>query len=423
MKPIFSLYGRRFLIFSALLFTATIALSYYIDPFSVYGRTYIINGKTVNSPGFTDQVKMGKALAIAQRKPEILILGSSRTSMGLSSHIASQFFPEQNIYNGAFPGINIYELLRYFQHTVASAPLKTAYIGLDFYQFHGGRPPEKSFREERLAVDINNQPAGSASADLLTTLFSVDAVFYSMKVALGLYKTTSDIYFPNGFIANAAAGGWLENFIHNEGSAYINKIYTVPAFTFNTVGDVLSSFDYFRKLVRLAHAQNIKLHFFISPSHARQWEVIHQLGLWNKWEYWKQEMLRITQQEAQHYGQTAYPIYDFSGYSQYSTESVPRTPDTRMHWYADSSHYRQALGTIIFTQMLKEQSNSAFGRILNTKTIDAHLRAIRADKLHYQASHAQDIADIRKLIELRKKVVHTKTLNKPKPLILHLRAQ
>ncbi len=411
MHHIFFLYGRRLIIFSALLLVATIVFSYYIDPFSVYGRTYIRNGVQVNSPGFTDQVKMGKALAITQRKPEVLILGSSRSSIGLSSQMAAQYFPAQNIYNGSFPGINIYELLRYFQHAVASAPIKTVYIGLDFYQFHGGRPPEKSFREDRLAVDINNQPAGNATGDLLTTLLSVDAVFYSMKVALGLYKAGSDIYFPNGFIANASAGGWLENFISNEGSAYINKVYTVPEFTFKTPNDGLTSFDYFQQLTRLAHEHNIKLYFFISPSHARQWEVITQLELWKKWEYWKQEMLRITLQESEQHGQSAYPIYDFSGYSKYSTESVPRIPNEPMQWYADSSHYRQVLGTIIFANMLNNVEENGFGRLLNMDNIEAHLRAIRADRLQYQASHSQDIADIRKLVDLRNKVAHTKKAN------------
>ncbi|NOQ15631.1 MAG: hypothetical protein GQ581_01075 [Methyloprofundus sp.] len=407
MNHTFLIYGRRLIVFSILLLIATVTFSYYIDPFSVYGRTYIKDGVQVNSPGFHDQITMGKALAIKQRKPEILILGSSRSSIGFSPQIASQYFPEQNIYNGSFPGINIYELLRYSQHAIASAPIKQLYIGLDFYQFHGGRPTEKSFREDRLAVDVNNQPAGDTTGDLLATLLSVDAIYYSIKVALGLYKSNHKTYLTNGFLANASGGGWLDEFMNNEGKAYINKTYTVPKFTFNILNKPLTSFDYFKQLVQLAHQHKIKLYFFISPSHARQWEVIDQLGLWNKWEYWKREMLRITEQESKHFKQAAYPIYDFSGYSNYSTEAVPRMPGKTMQWYFDSSHYRQSLGSIIFDHIINPTKEKSFGRILSSKNIDIHLQSIRVDKRQYQASHTQDVSDIRKLIEIRNKMAHT----------------
>ncbi|BCG65864.1 MAG: hypothetical protein methR_P3732 [Methyloprofundus sp.] len=407
MNDPFLIYGRRLIGFCVLLLVLTVAFSYYIDPFSVYGRTYIKEGVKVNNPGFSAQVKMGKALAIRRRKPEIILIGSSRTLFGFSSKIAEQYFPQQNIYNSSFSGITFYELLRYFQHTVALAPLKQAYIGLDFYQFHAGRPPEKTFREERLAVDINNQAAGSAIDDLLTTLLSVDAIFYSIKTATNLYSLNDDTFLPNGFIGKKKLTGQLKNFIENEDS-YINKVYTVPEYTFSSSINSLTSFDYFRQLVHLAHEHKIKLHFFISPAHARQWELIEQLGLWDKWEYWKQEMLNITVQESKHFKQEAYPIYDFSGYSSYSIEAVPRTPSKPMAWYADSSHFRQALGDIVFDIIMNPTHEQSFGRILSPQNIDTHLESIRVDKQLYQAGHRQDIKDIRKLIVKRNKIAHTK---------------
>lgn len=401
MNHSFFLYGRRFIIATVLLLLTAIAFCYYIDPFSVYGRTYIREGISVNSPGFTGQLKMGKAIAIKQRKPEVIILGSSRSAFGFSTQSAEKYFPAKNIYNLSYPGINIYENLRYLQHTVALSPVKQVFIGLDFYQFHGGRPPERTFSEERLAVDINNQPSGSASKDLISTLLSGDAVFYSIKVATGLCNW-GDVYLPNGFKSKDHPGGWSGKFIDSEAD-YVDKTYTIPTFTYSTLDKQSSTLDYFRKIVQLAHEHHIDLQFFISPSHARQWEVIGQLGLWEQWEDWKRTMLEITEQESARYLQPVFPIYDFSGYSQYSTETVPRThdPAQAMHWYSDSSHYRQALGDIVLNTMLKDSGTDSFGLRLSSENIDRHLQSIRSGRKQYQASHPQDIADIAQLIAAR----------------------
>jgi hypothetical protein len=399
MNRHFFIYGSRFIIFSVFLLLVSCLFCYYIDPFSVYGRVYVKNDVAVNSPGFTKQLRMGKAIGIMQHKPEVLIMGSSRSAFGFSSQVAKDYFPRKKVYNGSLSSTNIYEILRYFQHSAALSPLQQVFIGLDFYQFHGQISQPKNFREDRLAVDVNNQPSGNKVNDSLATLLSGDALFYSIKVATGLCNW-DDIYLINGFKEQGDRGGSLHSFIKSE-KTYIDKTYTIPEFTFKTPDDTKNTFDYFRQIIQLAHKKKIKLHFFISPSHARQWEVIGQLGLWDKWEYWKHEMLNITQHEAQPYSQAAFLIHDFSGYSTYSTEMVPRTDDIQMHWYSDSSHYKQALGNIILGHITNNSSKENFGRILSTQNINDHLQLIRVGREQYRRSHEQDIADIKKLIDIR----------------------
>ena len=396
-------YGRRFILFFVFLLLLTILLCYRVDPFSIYGRVYTKDGHEVNSPGFTSQLHMGKSAAIKRYKPNIIIMGSSRAAFGLSASSSEKYFPQQNVYNMAFPGASAYESLCYFQHAIASSDIKQAFISLDFFQYHGGRALPSSFREERLAVDINNQSTNDPVNDYLSTLLSADAVFYSFKVATGLCDWKS-IYLTNGFKYQDLTGAWAKQFISSE-QRYIDDTYTIPDYTFNNKNDSGTTFDYFRKMVQLAHQHHIDLHFFISPSHARQWEVIAQLGLWQKWEYWKQEMLAITKQESRIFQQSILPIHDFSGYSAYSTESVPRTAEKVMQWYSDSSHYRQALGDILLAKMLQIDKTPAesFGRVLNTANITMHLANIKTEHLHYQTTHTQDITDIQQLIAAKEK--------------------
>jgi len=400
MNQSFFIYGIRFIIFSIFLCLTAVIFCYFVDPYSIYGRLYTHNGVKVNAPGFAYQVRMGKAIAIKQRKPDTLIMGSSRSFVGTPSQVAETYFKNRNIYNASVPSVSSYELLRYFQHAVALGPVKQAFIGLDFYQFHGGRPTQKTFSEERLAVNINSEATDNATYDLLSTLFSGDAVFYSLKVSAGLARWI-DISLPNGFISQNYEGGSNESIKSEAG--YINTTYTIPTFTFATNDNLTSTFEYFRKIVQLAYENHIDLRFYISPSHARQWEVIAQLDLWDKWEFWKREMLHILEQESRVYKQVAFPIYDFSGYNKYSTETVPREEGEIMRWYSDSSHYKQELGMIIFDEMINGSGMDGFGSILKTESIDIHLQSIRDGRAQYIQHHKQDIADIKKLIDVRNK--------------------
>jgi len=399
----FLYYGRWFYTIVIGLILISIGFCYRVDPFSVYGRIYSKDGQKVNSPGFTSQLHMGKAIAVERYQPSVIIMGSSRSAFGIARASAEKYFPNQKVYNLAFPAASAYETLRYFQHAVASSDIKQAFIGLDFFQYHGGRALPNAFREERLAVDVNNQPTQHSLNDFLSTLVSTDAVFYSIKVATGLCNW-NDIYFINGFQFQNRESGWLNTFLASE-KKYIDNTYTIPDFTFANKNKSGTTFDYFRKIVQLAHQQHIALHFFISPSHARQWEVIAQLGLWKKWEYWKQKMLTITDQEARLFQQTAFPIYDFSGYSAYATERVPRTNKQRMQWYSDSSHYQHAIGDILFAIMVTAgtRQDSSFGRELSAQNIKQHLADIRAKHQQYQLTHPQDEEDIQQLIAAQEK--------------------
>lgn len=254
------MYGWRLISLTAVLLVLTLLLCYIADPYSLYGRFYVVDNVEVNSPGFSNQIRMSKAIAIKYRKPEVLIMGSSRSSYGFTSQAFEQFFAKKQIYNASFNGANAYEILRYFQHAVAAGNIKHAYIGVDFFQFHGGRPVKPTFNEDRLIVDINNHPSGSAINDWVTTLLSGDAALYSIKLLTGLCSW-DDLYLANGFKLYDRSGADLHEFIANE-KTYIEKTYTRPKFNFKIPDTQKTTFDYFRKIIQLAHEKQIYLHFF-----------------------------------------------------------------------------------------------------------------------------------------------------------------
>lgn len=383
-----------FLSFSLTIF----GLCYYIDPYAFYGHVHYKDGKAVNGYEFANQLRMVKPLEVKRYRPEILMLGSSRTALGFSAQSLQHYFPNQKIYNLSLLGVIEYEILRYFQHANAVSSLKHVIIGLDFLQFKASQGMRPDFVEERLAVDVNNQPNNKPYlGDYLPTLFSMDAAIGVFKEMTGLVKK-HDLYYTNGFRVKPIEGGGLLYFTRIE-AGYINDTYADFALRNGTI-DTLA---YFRKILELAQQNHIPLHLFISPSHARQWEALHGSGLWQIWEDWKRQLVFINESVAKQYHAQPFELYDFSGYSHYSTEAVPREDGKIMHWYSDASHFLPEIGEFVLQRMFNPSAKNepGFGVLLTSATIEQDLATIRAGRAQYIATHPLDKADIDKMVQER----------------------
>lgn len=400
MKANFLRYNRCFFIGCSFLVFTIIALCYFVDPYAIYGRVYKKNGQDVNGHGFASQLRMSKVVAIKKNPPDILLLGSSRVAFGFSPQSVQRHFPNQAIYNLGLLGITEYELMRYFQHASAFKSLKHVIIGLDLLQFNANQPARPDFVEQRLQVDANNKPNKIYTGDYLPTLFSVDAAITTFKEITGTAKK-QDLYFTNGFRVDYSDGGNLSNFIINE-KGYVNGVYS--NFAFQNANGSMDTLACFQKILELAQQQKIQLHLFISPAHARQWETIESMGLWQTWENWKRHLVTINESvAAQHHAQP-FQLFDFSGYSQYSTEEVPRTAGSFTKRYRDSAHFLPVVGEQVLQRMFKPASalDNSFGALLTPATLEENLKNIRAGHLHYVATHPLDKADIDKLVQERK---------------------
>ena len=389
-------YNRYFFVLF-FLFSLTIAvLCYYIDPYAIYGHIYYKDGQAVNGHEFANQLRMAKPLAVKKQRPEVLIIGSSRVLFGFSESFLQQYFPNQLIYNFGILGINQYELWRYIQHANEVSSLKQVIIGLDLLQFNANKGAPVDFVEQRLAVNSDNQPNNSPySGDYLPTLFSVDAAISTIKEIIGLVKP-HDLYTTHGFrvIPNSKGGKW-QSFIRQE-SDYINDV----PFAMRTAQ--IDTLAYFRKTLELAHQQHISVHLYISPAHAWRWETLHSLGLRQTWEDWKRQLVFINESVAKQYHAQPFELYDFSGYSVYSTETVPKTSEG-MRWYSDSSHFLPEVGGFVLQRMFNPMAKNerGFGVLLTSATIEQDLAAIRAGREKYIATHLQDKAEIDKMVQQR----------------------
>jgi AraC-like DNA-binding protein len=159
---------------------------------------------------------------------------------------------------------------------------------------------------------------------------------------------------------------------------------------------------YFDKIISLARKNKVKLHFFITPYHARHLELIDQAGLWDQFEDWKRELVALLQKDNE--GRAVnqrFELYDFTTYTKFNTTSVPMKGDSRstMKWYWNATHYKKELGDLILERMfsnksVKDENGEDFGIKLVPENLQYTFVKQRRGKILYRASHVQDITDI-----------------------------
>ncbi len=382
-----SRYIIHFLISSVLLSGAIAGFNWWMDPYAIYHK----QAPQQSQPLVVMNERVFKTVGLAHTPSDVVILGTSRADLGIGRE--HEAFKGKRVISLATFGQTIRESRRLMEVAVKDSKPKIVILGLDFFVFNALFAPPLDFVEE------NYSPSRAYHL-----MLSINALTHSWTVMRRKIPDESDLFDADGFriprSLSRLAGGYRESFSHNERSYLLEKYLPYPncrfAFSSNRYG---SSLEDFRAIVRLAHQQHIDLRLFISPSHARQWETLAISGLWQQWEEWKREMVRITDTEARMANAESFGLWDFSGYDDISTEVVPASGDktTIMHWYSDSAHYTPDLGKIVIQRMfmpVTQDGWKTWGAVINSSNVERHLDHIRMVRTSYRATHQQDIAEI-----------------------------
>lgn len=388
--------------------------NFVVDSYNIYPSPKI-QGFNAIKPEFAGHMRMAKAIDIDRFHPDGIALGSSRTSAGIDPEHSGWNKSISCCYNLGIHGANIYEIMRYFQHSHKLSPLEQVALGLDFYMFNHYKQNSEDFDESRLSVTSDGMPNSDYRIhDLLPTLISADACLASITtIKKQLNDGKSYLHLLNGQwewshnkVRIKKAGGHHKAFINNEKSYISNTWFPEPynQYSFIDPETKSSTFEYYAILLKTAYRYHIDLRIFISPSHVRQWEALRAEGLWPLFEEWKQKLVEINEQEAARSGESPYPLWDFSGYNSLTTEDVPPDGDseTQMKWYWESSHYKKELGDLVLDRIFDYHHPERivpddFGVLLTPKNIIAHLVQIRAKQREYQRLHPEDVAEIEEL--------------------------
>ncbi|MCP4953151.1 MAG: hypothetical protein GY922_15020 [Proteobacteria bacterium] len=139
----------------------------------------------------------------------------------------------------------------------------------------------------------------------------------------------------------------------------------------------------------------------ILPIHARLLENLDNVGLWPNFEYWKRQLVIINEHIATAQHTKPFPLWDFNGYSEISTEMV--NDEALPHWFYDSGHPHVNTGNRILDIVSAQQAGN-FGNQLTSSNIDIWLALQRSNHESYRAANPSLAGNIkRRVAKFRKR--------------------
>jgi hypothetical protein len=339
-----------------------------VDPYGLF-RFIDVVGVNQQKEGARNKIRFVKALELPLRRPETLLMGSSRVhdAMDPEHPLLQEFSP---VYNLGVDMNRIHETRVLLRHATENTNVKRVVLGLDFFMFNSAQRANFDFDETLIGRKVG-------FADYLgPSILSKDAVLDSIRtIRASAQQPGRREFLPNGYRPQAFYG--IKNYANAH--YYTNWIFLTskPQNTMYYSGMALHDevFDEFEAILVFCYRKRIDLRLYINPAHAHlDGEGIRALGKLEMFENWKRRLTEIA-------GRHNVPLWDFSGYNSVTTEPV-KTP---MKYYWDSSHFTETVEDWILKRIFGSDDliPADFGLRLTAKNIEAHLDAIRRDRERY----------------------------------------
>ena len=331
--------------------------NYIIDPYDFYNNNYL----NLEKSRIDNKIRLVKAIKIKELKPVSIVLGTSRADFGYNPN--HKYFL-QPAYNCAVSNASMYEEKLYFTQALKQKQLKRVLLVLDFRMLN--MKTQKSVSDFDTYFNNQNIYKYLFSFDLLKnsffTLFKIDPVMPHLKNGMRKPYFNMENTIRNGL--------YLKNFINDE------KIYYKDYPKNNTYKDTSKkSFPDLEFIIRKCYENNITLDIIFGPSHIRQWEALNYYLGFDTWLKWKKDVVISVNQLAQKFYKKPFRIMDFSVYYDGLTnESIPTSPNVKMKYYRESSHYNVDMGNIVLDRLIDKSIYKDFGIGLNIDNIDKHLK-------------------------------------------------
>jgi len=412
-------YLRLWLIATALLLLLVAGFTLVVDPYGIF--------RLVDAPGF-NSVKpqagnhgaMVKAYQVTRVKPRALILGNSRAEVGFDPEHRAWPESARPVFNLALPGTGTAASLRYLRHSLADLsdadrpPPGIVVWGIDLMDFlvdetkpRPGRSTNQQDRRLLTLPDGSRNPGrlfqrvkdyGEATLtlgaliDSLETLRAQDDVHARNLTPLGFnpMRDYQRIAKNEGYWALFRQRD-IENL-----RAYLRR----PKSLHDATGPSSAALDDFREVLDLCRRNNIALKLVIYPYHARLLEILRIAGHLPVFEAWQRELVHILREEARRSSGAPFPLWDFSGFHEYSMEAVPPKGDrsSAMRWYWEAGHFKRELGDRILDVVLSGTgAGKGFGVRLDVGNIEAEEVALHEGYAAYRRHFPADADELEHL--------------------------
>ena len=391
-----------------------------VDPFRMY-RWVEVDGVNVAKPAIYRRVRLLKVFEVRRTGPGAVILGSSRSHLGLRPTHEGWDRTALPAYNLAFDGATTREMYHYLVHAHTIRPLRQVVLGLDTY--HPTLAPGTTRPDfDPLLLESPDVPSllRLATADL-RLLISLDTLRASIQTLGGQREAEPEWLAPDGQrLGESFFYRPAETFVREGQRAYFEEIDRLevgyklegtrppsrrarPAPPVPPVPVAETSLGYIRRIAAFCRDQAIDLRLFLTPAHARQLEISAATGEWPSIESAKRALVRVLAEDAaSHPDRAPFPLYDFSGYSSVTTERLPN-PGEEMRYYWDSSHFKEEVGDWVLDRLFGvERADhpvpADFGVRLTAENVEEVLALARRDQVAYRERHPADVETVRRYV-------------------------
>jgi hypothetical protein len=383
-----------------LMLAAVVVLGMVADPYSVIG-TPRIAGLNARKPAAADWPLVSKAYLVQRAHPTTLIVGNSTADVGFNPESAAWPPAARPVFNLAVDGVLPSTLRHYLLHALAASHPAHVVISVNFTESlvmpHRQLSAATTAKFDYTARMLM-RPDGTPNPDH-TRAYIADIVFSTLS-ATAIFDSVSTLLEQNDQAATfETALGW------NDGGKFRRwaREDGFYALFMNKDRDKAPQFARWREqrqvqvddvadMVRIARSHGADVTIVIVPNHSDEMDMLRQLGEDGDYDAWKTRL--VTETTAAGGGQLQ--IWDFSGYSRYTTESLPPPGDHthRLRWFWEPVHFQAELGDLMIARMHGAAEPADFGVRLTPQDLPRQIAAFHQGEAAWVATHPADIARI-----------------------------
>ena len=376
------LYRQYFLASATLAIFASLliaAYSFLVDPYAMYKP--VAGFESGKKTDLFYHLRLHKPYAMESRKATHLIIGSSR-----SARLNPDIFGEDG-YNASMPGIRLREVRRLIEHAQAIRPLRSLYIGLDYYMFRGTQTGLTShYSDDRLrkispsVIDVLSHWIQMIK-DGWSALFSVDAILASADVVGGI-EGSQRIYHDNGTwtgVITDKPPKWLYS--------YVNR-HKMDEFKSEVGKPTLAEFE---KLLEFARDHKVPTTILISPFHASVMNTVRLADRWDAYLSWQRSIVAAVER-------TGGDVEVFG--IETSRDVIMERMEEERPFFIDGVHYNLAAGREIMNCLAGFECDKKIRLVpLTLESIDQYLQGVDALMKLYPEQCSNDYNSLLKWLD------------------------
>jgi hypothetical protein len=379
---------RAFLVLTVAGLATLGGLNVAVDPFGAFGAPWL------PADSRCGETRTARGELLRRFTGETVLLGTSRTRIGYDGRL--DCIPGGPACNLGLDGTHIQELVLVVEQVAEHPHIRRIVLSLDLHLFTGEWLPNSDFRCSR----FNRQRSEFEHwCDLLWNGRTVEAALRAVRRTLrGDVPQHDELGFAVGAAdrfkrtaADVRCRAALTQFFGPQG---LLAEAAVPA----------SSWAGLRRIIAVCRERGIELTLIIDPVHALMLEGLHACGDGHVYTRWKTELTRIAEA-------AGVPLWDFTGYSSYTTEPLPTAAlDAPGRWFWEPSHFRKELGDLVLERLFNgPRADPGFGVRLTTSNLPGRIAQTARQRQDWRPRAAGEL-------QLLWEILATQRVEEPLPL-------